>query len=69
MSQQIAIYTPPDSKPRPRYGRLRSAISKAAAWFGVATIGALAVPAGLLVGIIALIWTGVNAITRWLDQS
>lgn len=67
MTQQIAVYTPPVTKPHRRTGRLRGLISKVAVWFGAAVIGALAVPAGILVGSIALIWTGVNAITRRLD--
>lgn len=69
MSHQIAIYAPPASEPRPRSRRLRRTLSRAISWFGVAAIGVLAVPAGVLVGGIALIWTGVNAVTRWLEPS
>ena len=67
MTQQIAVYTPPVTESQRRNGRLRGMISKVTVWFGAAVIGALAVPAGILVGFIALIWTGVNAITRRLD--
>lgn len=46
---------------------LRSAASKTVFGFGIAVIGVLAIPAGIIIGIIIMIWSVIDRIMNALE--
>ena len=48
--------------------RLRKLASTLVLWTGLALIGMIAIPAGLLFGMIILIWEALNFILRKIDK-
>ena len=49
--------------------RLRALVSSAVFWAGLALIGVIAIPAGLLFGLIVLIWEALNFILRKIENA
>ena len=54
--------------PSGKKARLRKIASGLVFWIGLALIGVIAVPAGILFGIIALIWETLGFILKKMDK-
>ncbi len=61
-------YLSPIASREKRSHRIRKIISGCVFWIGMALIALVAIPAGLLVGLISLIIRITGYITDWLDQ-
>ena len=46
---------------------LRSVASKTVFGFGIAVIGVLAIPAGIIIGIIIMIWSAIDRVMNALE--
>lgn len=54
----------PDKRPR-----LRALASRAVLWAGLVLIGVIAIPTGLLFGLIILIWETLNFLLKKIDNA
>lgn len=49
--------------------RLRALVSGVVLWTGLALIGVIAIPTGLLLGVIFLIWEAINFLLKKIDHA